>query len=249
VSRAVIARFGIALALAGVLFAGVRAVVVRGATASPEPRYETARVERGNVVSSVSATGTLQPLTTVEVKSDVGGRIDQLPVELGQYVKKGQLIAAIDPTDPRTQLEQAQARHRAAQAKVSQAELNLALQRTQSAGQIAQAEQQLAAAKARMRQAESQYRAQPALTRASIDQAKANLTSAEQALKQLESATIPQAKTAAQSDDRQTAAALEEARKNRDRQQELFERGFVPQKSVEAAAEPPPSSPLPRPRR
>src|SRR5689334_519126 len=62
-------------------------------------RYETARVGRDTVTSSVTATGVLQPLTLVDVKSNVGGAVEKLAVEVGDVVKKGDLIARIDTTD------------------------------------------------------------------------------------------------------------------------------------------------------
>jgi HlyD family secretion protein len=201
----------------------------------PKPTYKTARVEQGDVESSVSATGVIQPLTTVEVKSNVGGRIDRLPVELGQRVKKNQLIAEIDPTDPTTQLDQAVARNDASAAKWQQARLNLELQRKQSASQIAQAQGAQAAAQARMLQAQEQRDVQPALTRAAIAQAAANLRSVEENLRALETATVPQGKAGAQANDDQAQANLVEGDKNLKRQRELQAKGFAPQGTVDAA--------------
>src|SRR5665647_2493915 len=82
-----------------------------------EPTIETTKVEKGTVVSSVSASGVLQPLTTVDLKSNVGGVVDVLAVDVGTYVKAGQLIAKIDPTDSQTTLNQAEADLSAADAR------------------------------------------------------------------------------------------------------------------------------------
>jgi len=228
-------RVLVALVVLVVAIASVGAILQARNGSAQKTTYETARVERGDVISSVSATGVIQPLTTVEIKSNVGGRIDVLAVDLGTVVKKGQLIARIDPTDSQTQFEQAKARYDASVARLRQAEVNLELQKAQSASQIAQAEQSLYAARARLAQALRQYRVQPALTAASIAQARANLKSAEDSLRRLKEAMVPQGRASAIAAKNQAAANLEEAKKNLERQKELLAKGFVPQGTVDAA--------------
>lgn len=228
-------RVLVALAVLVVAIASVGAILQARNGNAQTTTYETAKVERGDVVSSVSATGIIQPLTTVEIKSNVGGRIDVLAVDLGDVVKKGQLIAKIDPTDSRTQLDQARARYEASQAQLEQAKVNLDLQKAQVRNQIVQAQQGLLAARARLEQAERQWKAQPALTRANIAQAEANLQSARDSLRRLEAATVPQGRASAEAALDQARANLEEAQKNLDRQNELLAKGFVPQSTVDAA--------------
>jgi HlyD family secretion protein len=228
-------RILLGLVVLVVAIASVGAILKARNGTEQKTTYKTAKVERGDVVSSVSATGVIQPLTTVEVKSNVGGRIDVLSVELGDRVKKNQVIARIDPTDSRTQLDQAQARLAASNAKLTQAQLNFELQKKLSISQIAQAQQSLAAARARLLQAKKQRDVQPGLTRASIAQAQANLRSSQQNLRQLEIAMRPQAQTNAQANFNQAQANLVEAQKNLNRQKELLAKGFVPQSTVDAA--------------
>jgi HlyD family secretion protein len=228
-------RILVGLVVLMVVIAAVGMIRKARTGSDPKTTYKTARVEQGDVGSSISATGVIQPLTTVEVKSNVGGRIDRLPVELGQRLKKNQLIAEIDPTDPQTQLDQAMARNDASAAKWQQAQLNLELQRTQSASQVAQAQGALAAAQARMLQAQEQRDMQPALTRAAIAQAAANLRSVQQRLRALETATVPQGKAGAQANDDQAQANLVEGDKDLKRQRRLLARGFAPQGTVDAA--------------
>jgi len=62
------------------------------------PEYQTIVAERGNVVSRVSTSGSLQAVVTVEVGSQVSGRIQALFADFNSPVKKGQLIAKIDPS-------------------------------------------------------------------------------------------------------------------------------------------------------
>src|SRR5439155_21344624 len=108
-SRTVIQRFIIVVAALAAAFAVVKVTLSSRTAKAKGPEIRTAKVERGDVVSSVSATGVLEALTTVDVKSNVGGRVDKLAVDVGTRVKKGDLIADIDPTDMQTQYDQAKA--------------------------------------------------------------------------------------------------------------------------------------------
>lgn len=78
------------------------AVVAGGAAwwwkARPSVVYQTQAVARGEVASTVTAIGTLQPRSYVDVGAQVSGLIQQLPVEPGSVVKKGQLLVEIDPS-------------------------------------------------------------------------------------------------------------------------------------------------------
>ncbi len=61
------------------------------------PQYRTAKVEKGEVTDTVSATGNINPVTTVQVGSQVSGTIQYIYVDFNSRVKKGQVIAKIDP--------------------------------------------------------------------------------------------------------------------------------------------------------
>src|SRR5687768_10810258 len=74
-----------------------------------ETTYEYGQVERADVRSFVTSTGIIQPWKIVDIKSNVDGRIDTMYVDIGDRVKKGQPIMDIDPTNPRTALEQTEA--------------------------------------------------------------------------------------------------------------------------------------------
>src|SRR6267142_151213 len=58
--------------------------------------YESTRVDRGRIVARVTATGTLSALVTVQVGSQVSGRIKEILVDFSAPVKKGQVIARMD---------------------------------------------------------------------------------------------------------------------------------------------------------
>ena len=63
----------------------------------PPARYQTASVARGEVIEKVQATGTVQPLLQVNVGAQVNGRVTRVPVDFNSVVKKGDVLAEIDP--------------------------------------------------------------------------------------------------------------------------------------------------------
>ena len=71
------------------------------------PQYTTEQVARGDVARVVSATGTIQAVNTVTVGSQVSGTIKRIYVDYNSQVKKGQLIAEIDPALLSAQAQQA----------------------------------------------------------------------------------------------------------------------------------------------
>ena len=87
----------------------------------PPVTYQAVPVERRDIVVSAQASGTVQPDTTVEVKSKASGEILQLAVETGQVVKRGDLMVRVDPRIPRNLVAQAQADLQVAQARLANA--------------------------------------------------------------------------------------------------------------------------------
>lgn len=85
-----------------------------------------ATASRMEIVSSVEATGTIEPIRVIEIKSQASGEVLELPVELGDRVRKGDLLVRIDPRDVRNAHEQAEADLEVAQARLQVAERQLA---------------------------------------------------------------------------------------------------------------------------
>ena len=71
--------------------------------------FETVKVQRGNISNNVTATGTIQALKTVNVGTQVSGIIQKIYVDFNDIVKKGQMLAKLDETSLKAQLEQSQA--------------------------------------------------------------------------------------------------------------------------------------------
>lgn len=81
-----------------VVVAAIGVFVYRDAFARPAATFRFVNVERGNLQQSVSATGALGAVTTVSVGTQVSGQVAALLVDYNDTVKKGQLLARIDPT-------------------------------------------------------------------------------------------------------------------------------------------------------
>ena len=113
------------LALAGMAAAG--AAVVRRHNSKDESGLRTEVVGRGEVSATVTATGTISAVTTVQVGSQVSGIVSSLSVDYNSPVKKGQLLATLDPTPLQAQVEQRRAD--LARAEVEQRNTEIAFNR------------------------------------------------------------------------------------------------------------------------
>ncbi|NHQ59066.1 HlyD family efflux transporter periplasmic adaptor subunit [Chlorobium sp. BLA1] len=89
----------IAAVLAVVIVAGVTGFLLfRGAKSSGQ-RFEEIRPTRGSISSSVSTTGAVEPENRVKIKSSVGGRVEEVLVDEGQFVSKGTVLAMLSSTE------------------------------------------------------------------------------------------------------------------------------------------------------
>src|SRR3954451_7208798 len=110
------------IAIGLVLILSIVGVLVhRIAFAKETTAYRFATVQRGNIQSTVYATGTLNAVTTVSVGTQVSGQVSELLVDFNDHVKKGQLLARIDPTLAQQAVTDAQANLEKAQAEALQA--------------------------------------------------------------------------------------------------------------------------------
>jgi HlyD family secretion protein len=102
---------------------GVAWIAVHFGRAGAEGKndLQTLRADRGPIVAKVTATGTLSALVTVQVGSQVSGAIQEILVDFNSPVKKGQVLARLDPRLVEAALGQARANHMAAEANVMKA--------------------------------------------------------------------------------------------------------------------------------
>ena len=118
----------------GPVIAGVvlLALIIAGAAAwqmrpkAPKDPYRTAAVEQGDLTKTVSASGTLQALVTVEVGSQISGQIKQVLVDFNDVVVKGQVMAILDPQTYVSRVRQSQANVNSSGAGLRQAQANAA---------------------------------------------------------------------------------------------------------------------------
>ncbi|MDQ7842621.1 MAG: efflux RND transporter periplasmic adaptor subunit [Armatimonadota bacterium] len=137
----------VVLAVAGAVFAAVR-----DRERAETPRYRTAEVTRGDLVVSVSASGSVLAASLVEVKSRATGEVRSVFVREGDQVRRGQVLVEIDDPDARAAVATARAALAAAQARVEQTEAAVASQRANTAAAIRQAQAGVEAARARLQQ-------------------------------------------------------------------------------------------------
>ncbi len=142
-----------------------------------EPQITTAQVTRGDVVDTVGATGTLEAVTTVQVGTQVSGSVQELYADFNSIVRKGQVIARLDPSLIQTQIEQQEANVARAQAEVERLRVSLEDARVKltrahdlSARSLIP-KTELEAAEVNVRSTEAQLRS----AQAGITQARANL--------------------------------------------------------------------------
>jgi HlyD family secretion protein len=156
---------------------------LRGPSSEGEYRYETRLADRGRIVAKVTATGTLSALVTVQVGSQVSGRLAEILVDFNDTVKKGQVLARIDPQFFQAALEQAKANVAAAEGQTGRAEAQagqarrvhqrsreLAERKLVSAADLDLAQAALKTANAEVRVVEGQLaQARAALTQATVN--------------------------------------------------------------------------------
>ena len=112
------------VALLGSLVVSVHACE-RGQAAEAVSSVETVEVVRGNLLISAQATGTVEPIREVEVKSKASGEILRLHADIGDEVRPGQLLADIDPRDVQNRFDQTEADLEVAQVRFDIAEAQL----------------------------------------------------------------------------------------------------------------------------
>jgi HlyD family secretion protein len=174
-------------ALWGLVAVAVIAAVLLYRSRNQGPKgtsYVTTPARVGNLVETITATGTLQALDTVQVGSETSGRILDVLVDFNDQVRKGQVLATIDPEQASARADEAAAQLRAARASVARAqatqeETAQSLKRSRGlkdAGLISQQDYDTAQATARRAQADvASARAQATVAEAGLSAARSSL--------------------------------------------------------------------------
>ena len=165
------------LLLAIILLAG-GAAALKWWKKADTPQYRTAKLEKGTLTASVAASGTLAPVVSVQVGSQVSGQLKEVLVDFNSLVKKGQLLARIDPETFEYKVRQAQADVDAARAQVLTQQATIAAQRAA----VSQVQVSLADARLDLERKE-QLRAKNFISGADVDKARATANALAEQLK------------------------------------------------------------------
>jgi HlyD family secretion protein len=165
----------------------------------PEVQITRSPISRGDIVDTVGATGTLQAVTTVQVGSQVSGNIQWLGADFNSIVKKGQVIARLDPSLFDAQLQQQRANLTQARANLSKANSDLEQRRVQLTDAQQKYDRALTLSK------------QQLLAQSELDAAKVAVDSARAAV-QSQQATVTQAQAGVT----QSEASVNQSQVNRD---------------------------------
>jgi HlyD family secretion protein len=157
---------------------------LRAREAKAVPEYRSADVTRADIRVTITATGTVKGLNTVEVGAEISGKVTKVHVDFNDRVKKGQVLAEIDPEQLRAAMDEASARVGDADASIRQARATLteakqnAARAEQQASQGLISQKELEAAKAAAERAEASLSGAVAgatVSRASLKSSKSKL--------------------------------------------------------------------------
>ncbi|MDH5822191.1 efflux RND transporter periplasmic adaptor subunit [Luteimonas sp. RD2P54] len=164
-------RLALLALAAAVIAAGAWAWLQRGDEGG-EGAWRTTVVERGDIRVVISATGTLSATSTVVIGSQISGQVTDVLVDFNDQVRKGQLIARIDPSSYQAQIDQGNAQVASARAALAQAEATLRNAELDHRRKAGLGERQLVA------------RSDVDLARSALDQARAQVASARAQIRQ-----------------------------------------------------------------
>ena len=221
------------LAVAGVSCSDQKSGGKRGA--SPQTKQRISIVKRGDFQERISATGNLEALVEVEVKSNVEGEIVKLLVDEGDYVEAGQILLELDPKRIIEDKRQAEANVDAAKASVKQAELNTELKRSQLATRLTEAENNFKIAKSNLTTTKAESESRLISAETDIQTTKNNLEQDQLSLEQAR-LSLNQAKLTLIDNEASLVSSevnLANAKSERDRNKDLFEKKFVSKKALE----------------
>jgi HlyD family secretion protein len=113
-----------AIVIAVIAIVAIAAYLLTGGKKQNEVSFETAKAERTSIRTSITATGTIEPVTSVTVGTQVSGIVSKLYVDYNSVVKKGQVIAELDKTNLTSELKTAQANLSSAQSTLNYEQTN-----------------------------------------------------------------------------------------------------------------------------
>ncbi len=234
--RTVVLIISVLLLVAVVAIGATRIFGKKDKDDGADEKKEVAR--RGEFIVKVRESGNLEPLISVNVRSNVEGEIETLYIKEGDVVEKDQPLLKIDDEQVREQEKQASANRDARKAQVEQAALRIEMTEKQQESQITQAQNAVESAKAALesldantRQRITEAETQISTTENQLQQDKIALRQSEIELQQAELR-----RERAQAAEESAKVAYETAESELKRNQELFEKNLVSKRALEEAA-------------
>ncbi len=141
----------------------LKALKVGESQAAEQQNLRTTDVQSGDFRITVSATGKVVPITQVEVLSKASGEVIELPHETGDRVKKGELLARVDPIDEQRNVKKSEAALDSAKAKLEKAKSELELARSNCKKSLTESEASVQMAETKVAETEAKYQRQAQL--------------------------------------------------------------------------------------
>ena len=197
--------------------------------------YQTVKVTKDNLEVIITATGVVKAIVQIDIKSEIGGKVIKLPHEEGETVAAGDLLAIIDDTQLKQSSLQTDADYRNNLSKLKQAETSVEFQRKHSDLTIAGKKEELTRAELVYKNAMEELMEQKEITKSAIEQAASSLEVAKKQLEKTQAGSRKQEIAAKLEQVEQAEVTMENARKDYERQKELYKNEFVAQKTVDDA--------------
>ncbi|MDD5772943.1 MAG: efflux RND transporter periplasmic adaptor subunit [bacterium] len=160
--------------IAGIIFLAYKFLIKNKSSSKPKESIFT--VKRGELIVSVNVTGTIEPYTTVEVKSKASGKIINMPVEQGDYLKNGDLIAEIEKTFTQPVVDQAKADLDASMARLEKIKIDVKYEKEDNDRAVKTAENNLNISKLKLTQLQIGSRPEEIKrAQSNLEKAKSNL--------------------------------------------------------------------------
>ena len=160
-----------------IILSTLLALALTGCEEEQKVSFQTARVERGDIQHSITATGTIEPVTSVTVGTQVSGIVSRLYVDYNSVVKKGQVIAELDKTNLTSELRTAQANLSSAQSTLNYEQANYNRYKTLYDKGLVSADEYESARLSYLKARESVATAQQSVQRAQTNLGYATITS------------------------------------------------------------------------
>lgn len=195
----------------------------REARAHALPVVAVATARRQDIVPTFESVGSVEAPLNVRIASKVSGRIDYLQAREGDRVRRGEVLARIDPAEIEAEVRRAQADLAAAQSRLAQAQLTQTPANVSVTTQIRQQEATVASSRADYNQVRENFAAHQAASQAAVTDAQGKVTNANAAIANAQAAV------------RSAQANLDNARARYNRINDLYRQGFIAAQDVDDA--------------